>query len=168
MALSFLLSPDGSSQSFRKIGSLNAAKEGNTEAFVIRNKDDMGDVPLKVLVELHARVASENEDVEPVKRFANKEEAITTVYPLLRKYSEAGEEVEGGGRGRPSSFKGCTIRRNVAENPRRGDTHGWYAWELIKDGMTWEEYEEAVKKADIQGGTKHARHDWKLGRLTID
>lgn len=171
MALSYLLSPDGSSISYRKIASLKAGQEANPEAFVVKKKADLEDVPLKAMVELNNRVAGTVEDVEAVKRFANKEEAIKTVFPFLRKYSEEGTEVEGGGRGRTSSFKGCIITRNVPENPRRGETsHGYRAWELIEDGMTYELYMERIKADPTlkEHGAKHLRHDWKAGRVSIE
>jgi hypothetical protein len=138
MALSYLLNPDGTSVVFKKIGSLKAAMEAAPKSFKVTKKADLEDVPLKVLVALNNRVAGIVEEVETVKRFPSKEEAIPVVFPFLRKHSDEGKEVEGGGRGRPSSFRGKKITRNVAENPRRKDTHGWRAWELIKDGMTFE------------------------------
>jgi hypothetical protein len=169
MALSYLLSPDGSSTSYRKIASLKAGQEANPDAFVIKKKADMEEVPLKVMIALNNRVASVVEEVEEVNRFPNKEEAIKVVFPFLRKHSVEGAEAEGGGRGRSSSFKGCIITRNVPENPRRGETsHGYRAWELIEDGMTFEAYMEKLSKTDIPGGAKHLRHDWKLGKITVE
>ena len=35
------------------------------------------------------------------------------------------------------------IRRLVPNNPRQEQTHGWYAWECIRDGMTVQEYLDA-------------------------
>lgn len=171
MALSHLLSPDGSSIRFNKIASLKAGMEEHPDAYVVKKKADLEEIPLKVLVALNNRVAGIAEDVEEVKKFPNKEEAIKVVFPFLRKYGEKGKEVEGGGRGRSSSFKGCIITRNQPENPRRGETsHGYRAWELIEDGMTFEEYMEKLNKADppIPGGAKHLRHDWKAGRVTVE
>jgi hypothetical protein len=168
MALSYLLFPDGTSVCYKKIGSLRAAAEKADKAFKVTKKADLEDVPLKAMVALNNRVAGIVEEVEAVKRFASKEEAIPVVFPFLRKHSDEGEEVEGGGRGRPSSFRGKKITRTMAENPRRKDTHGWRAWELIEDGMTFEDYEEACKKAEIPGLTKHIRHDFNLGRVTIE
>jgi len=168
MAMSYLLSPDGSSVSFKSVGSLKAAAEVVKDAYVIKKKADLENVPLKTLVALNNRVAGIVEEVSEVSRFSNKEEAIAAVFPFLRKHSDEGVEVEGSGRGRPSSFKGKKITKNLPENPRRKDTHGWRAWELIEDGMTFEAYEEACKKAEIPGLTKHLRHDFNMGRVTIE
>jgi len=169
MASSYLLSPDGSSTSFKKVASLKAAMEENKSAFVIKKKADLEEVSLKAMVALNNRVASVVEEVEEVKRFKDKIEAIKVVFPFLRKHSAEGAEAEGGGRGRSSSFKGCIITRNVSENPRRGETsHGYRAWELIKDGMTFEAYMEALAKTDIPGAAKHLNHDFKAGRVTIE
>ena len=45
-----------------------------------------------------------------------------------------------GGPGRVSAFAGKTIVRLVKENPRREDTHGYNSWNLLKKGMTYEQY----------------------------
>jgi hypothetical protein len=43
-------------------------------------------------------------------------------------------------RGRTSSLAGKTIVKISAENPRREGTNGWKSWNLIKAGMTYEQY----------------------------
>lgn len=45
-----------------------------------------------------------------------------------------------GGPGRVSQFAGKTIVRLVKGNPRREDTHGYNSWNLLKKGMTYEQY----------------------------
>lgn len=45
-----------------------------------------------------------------------------------------------GGPGRQSMYSGKTIIRLVKGNPRREDTHGWHSWNLLKKGMTYEQY----------------------------
>jgi hypothetical protein len=45
-----------------------------------------------------------------------------------------------GGPGRVSQFAGKTIIRLVKGNPRREDTHGYNSWNLLKKGMTYEQY----------------------------
>ena len=42
-----------------------------------------------------------------------------------------------------SAFSGKIIRRLVKENPRRKGTHGHKSWNLLKNGMTYEQYIEA-------------------------
>lgn len=45
-----------------------------------------------------------------------------------------------GGPGRVSQFAGKTIIRLVKGNPRREDTFGYRSWNLLKKGMTYEQY----------------------------
>jgi hypothetical protein len=43
-------------------------------------------------------------------------------------------------RGRTSSLAGKTIVKLSADNPRREGTNGWKSWNLIKEGMTYEQF----------------------------
>jgi hypothetical protein len=40
------------------------------------------------------------------------------------------------------------IRKLVPNNPRQEQTHGWYAWECLRDGMTVQEYLDAPYDPD--------------------
>lgn len=44
---------------------------------------------------------------------------------------------------RAGKYAGMRIRKLKDKNPRRVDSHGYRSWELIKDGMTYEEYRAA-------------------------
>ena len=59
------------------------------------------------------------------------------------------------------SFKGCKIFKNQQENPRRPGSLGFAAWELLQDGMTFDEYLAAG------GGGNHLRWDWDHGLVRI-
>lgn len=43
-------------------------------------------------------------------------------------------------RGRTSTLAGKTIVKLSAENPRREGTNGWKSWNLISEGMTYEQF----------------------------
>ena len=43
-------------------------------------------------------------------------------------------------RGRTSSLAGKTLVKLSAENPRREGTNGWKSWNLISEGMTYEQF----------------------------
>jgi hypothetical protein len=47
---------------------------------------------------------------------------------------------ESNGPGRVSMYSGKTIIRLEKVNPRREDTHGFNSWNLLKKGMTYEQF----------------------------
>lgn len=68
--------------------------------------------------------------------------------------------------GKASSLKGKKLYKKVKDNPRRKGTHGFKAYALIKDGMTYEAFIAAADKAKIGGGgAKHLRWEIDRGRV---
>lgn len=63
--------------------------------------------------------------------------------------------------GRPSKFKGLRIFKLIDVNPRREGTLGHANWELIEDGMTYEEYKAAG------GRRKDLQNDIDYGRIQV-
>ena len=59
------------------------------------------------------------------------------------------------------SFKGCKIKKLVGDNPRKPGTNGHAAWQLLQDGMTFEEYTTAG------GSGPHLRWDWEHNWVDI-
>ena len=62
------------------------------------------------------------------------------------------------GTGRPGQFSGKKITKLVSKNPRREGTSGFDSFNLIRNGMTYEQYLEA-------GGVRRdlewdVAHDW--------
>jgi hypothetical protein len=63
------------------------------------------------------------------------------------------------GAGRTSAFSGQRIIRLVKENPRRKGTAGWKSWNLLKKGMTYEQY--------IEAGGRRGDLAWDLDRKNV-
>jgi hypothetical protein len=63
------------------------------------------------------------------------------------------------GTGRTSAFSGQRIIRLVKENPRRKGTAGWKSWNLLKKGMTYEQY--------IEAGGRRGDLAWDLDRKNV-
>jgi hypothetical protein len=68
------------------------------------------------------------------------------------------------------------IRKLVPNNPHKEHTHGWYAWQLIVDGMTVQQYLDVpFDRASYKGrllpftGPKlrHLRLDLDLGAIEL-
>lgn len=124
-------------------------------AVLVTIPDELTDLSHEQLAQLYNLA---NPD-KPTKRFSDKEKASEKVFPLLRDISATGVKAKPatpGERGRPSRYKNMRIVRKVAANPRKPGTHGFKAWELITDGMTFEEYMAAAKDVG-GGGLKHLR-----------
>lgn len=66
-----------------------------------------------------------------------------------------------GDRGRKFAGSDKRIYRKSKENPRREGTHGWTSWNVIKDGMTYEEFIAAG------GRNVDLRHDIIQGRIEL-
>ncbi len=58
-------------------------------------------------------------------------------------------------------FAGKRIYKLIANNPRRKGTHGWRSWELIENGMTFEEYKSRG------GRSQDLRWDIDRGRCEV-
>lgn len=59
--------------------------------------------------------------------------------------------------GKKSSLAGKYLYKLAKINPRRAGTHGWKSYEVLKDGMTYEQFTAA------KGGSKHLLHDIEKG-----
>lgn len=55
--------------------------------------------------------------------------------------------------GKRSSLAGKFLYKVVASNPRRPGSHGWYSFEALRDGMTYEQFIMS------KGGAKHLAWD---------
>ena len=62
--------------------------------------------------------------------------------------------------GRQLKFSGKKIYKKIPYNPRRKDTFGYRSWELIEDGMTYEEY--------IDAGGRYKDLKWDLDRKWVE
>ena len=63
-------------------------------------------------------------------------------------------------RGRPPQFAGKRIFKLRKANPRREGTHGYRSWELLYDGMTYEEY--------LKAGGRRNDLQWDLDRNRVE
>ena len=69
--------------------------------------------------------------------------------------AEATTPTETTNKGRSSQFAGMTIIRNYEANPRRAGSIGHASYEMITDGMSYEDYIKAGGRgADILYGVK--------------
>lgn len=71
-----------------------------------------------------------------------------TVENWIDKYEPSTEKIDWTVRdwatsGKRSKFTGKRIYKVVSDNPRRKGTHGYNSFELLKDGMSFEEYKAA-------------------------
>jgi hypothetical protein len=64
-----------------------------------------------------------------------------------------------GGPGRVSAYSGKRIVRLVKENPRRKGTHGYKSWNLLKKGMTYEQY--------LAAGGRRVDLAWDLAKKNV-
>ena len=70
------------------------------------------------------------------KKSSTKEKTST-------KSKKAGKKEKSAGPGRTSEFAGKRIFRVSKENPRREGSQGWKSWNVIKKGMTYEDFIKA-------------------------
>jgi len=110
----------------------------------------------------------------PVKRFTDTKSAIRRLAKILEMAGVKNEELfwvkeaeveaspkEARVPGPTSWMAGKKIYKITKENPRRKDTHGWKSFNVIKDGMTFEEYVQA------KGRTKDLDWDAKKGHVEL-
>lgn len=65
--------------------------------------------------------------------------------------------------GKRSKYKGKYIYKQVKENPRNKETHGWHAWEKMSDGMSYDEY---IKVAG-EGAARHLLYNIRKGFVEV-
>lgn len=152
MAKHFLITAAAAVTFFDKASQANAAKgEGD---FVVSAQKDLQNIPGPVLIAVYNDAAVKGQG-KTVAKFADKETAARRVWPTLDFLAKRGTVVEGaprakrektarepgtGQRGRTSQFAGKVIKMIVTENPRREGTFGYKSWEVMRDGMTFEDY----------------------------
>ncbi len=106
------------------------------------------------LIQAHNELACGTSKTSNLKKIAKMEEK-----PKTNNGSE-----EKASRGRTSEGTGKKIFKlgdHKTKNPRREGTHGWKSWEIIKDGMSYEDYVAAG------GRNRDLMHDVKLGRIEL-
>jgi len=113
----------------------------------------------------------------PVKKFTDRATAMKRAAKLLEEKVISLDEIKKlvcddtkkdlekiktnkGGQGKKSQYAGKKIYKKVKDNPRREGTHGHRSWELIKNGMTYEEY--------ISAGGRNNDFTWDLARDRIE
>ena len=64
-------------------------------------------------------------------------------------------------RGRKSQYAGKKLYRKTQENPRRKGSHGFHSFEVIEDGITYEEF--------LERGGRLKDLDWDIskGHVTV-
>lgn len=87
-------------------------------------------------------VAEQDEDVTPVKASKKGKKGTAKKSAAKKSVSKKAAKREGGP-GRTSMYSTKRIIKLVKTNPRREDTHGYNSWELLRKGMTYEQYIEA-------------------------
>ena len=60
---------------------------------------------------------------------------------------------------RPSQFSGRKLTKLAKDNPRQKGTWGWKSWNLIKNGMTYEDY--------LKAGGRRNDLAWDVARKRI-
>ena len=164
----YVVTPDGVVRSYTKAASatamglqLNAAaaQDGKQQVAFIATDDDLSQVPTSVLVTLHNIIRPE----KPVKKFSDRATAEKRMQGVLEVLAKPGEApaadasqendsmasktkksrartTEGASAGRPSIFAGKIIRKVESKNPRKEGTKGFESWNVLKGGMTYEQY----------------------------
>ena len=61
--------------------------------------------------------------------------------------------------GKKSALAGKYLYKLTETNPRREGTHGWHSWNVLKNGMTYEQFIAA------KGGNKHLMWDIAAGHV---
>lgn len=88
-----------------------------------------------------AEIEEQDEDETPTPRKTSKSK--TAKKGAAKKSASKKAVKREGGPGRTSMYSGKRIVKLVKDNPRREDTHGYNSWELLRKGMTYEQYIEA-------------------------
>lgn len=134
-----------------------ASKEARVkDGILVEGVAQLEGMSLSELVAIYNTMVDED---SMISKFRDKTTAVQRVWAYITDNAttiDPDQIRSGKSKGRPSRFSGKKIFRNQAENPRKPNTHGWHAWDLITDGMTYEEYMSACDAASIGGrGLKH-------------
>ena len=144
-----------------KAGRMVRARDG----ILVRSRDELEAESISGLVSLWNTISTEEKQVD---KFRDKATGINRLWSKITALAQSCHESPATGEpaGRPSRWAGKKIFRNVAENPRKPNTHGHLAWELITDGMTYEEYMVKCDEEKVGGrGLKHL--NWCVHRNLI-
>jgi hypothetical protein len=127
-------------KSIKAIGKINIdIKSASTADLVKFYNENSGS---KHILKFRDRATAEQRVAELIKAH-NELAGPTSKESGIKKMTEAPTKPKtekSNSRGRTSSFAGKTIVKIAAENPRREGTNGWKSWNLIKDGMTYEQF----------------------------
>jgi hypothetical protein len=126
-------------KSINVIGKINIdTKSASTADLVKFYNEHSGSKPI---VKFSDRTTAERRVAELIKAH-NELSGPTSKETKTKKMTEApiAPTTEKSTRGRTSSLAGKTIVKLSAENPRREGTNGWKSWNLITEGMTYEQY----------------------------
>lgn len=95
----------------------------------------------RAIVKFSDRLTAERRVAELIKAH-NELAGPTSKETKTKKMTEAptAPTTEKSTRGRTSTLAGKTIVKLSAENPRREGTNGWKSWNLISEGMTYEQF----------------------------
>lgn len=135
------------------------------DGILVRSEEELSNESISGLVSLWNTIVPEDQHVE---KFRDKPTGVKRVWGKIAELAQSVHEhvATGGPAGRPSRYTGKKIFRNVAENPRKPNTHGAVAWDLITDGMTYEDYMTRCDEQQVGGrGLKHL--NWCVHRNLI-
>jgi hypothetical protein len=178
MAIQYLINADDATVlRFRNKRSLEAAHEANGGLVAAEKNlaETIGELTKANLQALADRSVGVEGGPEESTNFKTKGDALAAAVVAVPLIAEDGpnipapESTGGGTRGRRSAFAGLSITRNTegGANPRREGSWGAKAWDLIEDGMSFEDYMTKVAETSIPGGSKHLKWDYDRGNVTI-
>lgn len=115
----------------------------------------------KSLKELTADYNSKVKPSDRIKTFRDRPTALRRLAKVSGAKPSKGKKMEPNVIklvGKKSSVAGKYLYKVAKVNPRRAGTHGWKSYELLQDGMTYEQF-----VAQKGAGSKHLTHDIKKG-----
>jgi hypothetical protein len=121
------------------IGTININISSSTTAELVKFYNDNSGS--KHILKFRDRATAEQRVAELIKAH-NELAGPTSKETKTKKMTEApiAPTTEKSARGRTSSLAGKTLVKLSAENPRREGTNGWKSWNLISEGMTYEQF----------------------------
>lgn len=130
-------------KSINVIGKININISSSTTAELVKFYNDNSGS--KAIVKFSDRATAERRVAELIKAH-NELAGPTSKETKTKKMTEAPiapsapKTKKSNARGRTSSLAGKTLVKLSAENPRREGTNGWKSWNLISEGMTYEQF----------------------------
>lgn len=159
-------------ESYERITVAQARAAEIPGSITVSKQEDLVNLDAKLLVSLYNVAASEPEShAKTIQRFSDGATAAKRTWPVIeylakpgaipaitqstsaesdepmaskkKSTKKAAKSSATPGAGRPSAYAGKYIYKLAKENPRRAGTLGAKAWDLIRNGMTYEQYIEA-------------------------